>query len=325
MLSRVSFLLLKLPPELAHSIAVFFLKSYQLFKKHLSCPIEVKQILIKVAPNHELKFLSRLGLAAGFDKNAEVFPALFHLGFGFVEMGTVTPLPQPGNPRPRIWRVAPNALVNHMGFNSIGLRAFKRNVERHRPQVQAPIFANIGKNKETPLDKAGDDYKQCIEELRSLVEGFVINISSPNTPGLRDLQSVSFLKALVPILPEDKPNFIKLAPDLTHSEFEELCLFVSETANVSGVVLTNTSRLISKERGFAQGGFSGPPLLSISLAWIERAHRIFKGKKTIIGVGGVSSAGDALRMREAGADLVEIYTSFVYQGPKIVREITKAL
>lgn len=324
MVSLLAKLLLKLPPETAHAIALFFLRIYQSVKRILGSSVKQGSLLIKVPVKHELKVRSRLGLAAGFDKNAEIFPALLHLGFGFVEVGTVTPLPQSGNPRPRIWRVAPQALINHMGFNSLGLQEFHKNLKRHRSQVSAPVFANIGKNKTTPTEKALLDYEQCIVALRDLVSGFVVNISSPNTPGLRELQSVSFLQSLVPILPEDKPTFIKLAPDLTDVEFNELCECVLSNERLSGVVLTNTSRTLSEIRGFSQGGLSGPPLFPISLDWIETARDIFRGRKFIVGVGGVSCLDDAQKMREAGADLVEIYTAFIYQGPKLVREITQA-
>jgi len=319
----VSSLLLKLPPEQAHSCALLFLKVFQVFKKLLGIRLPEGRILLKIPPKHELKFRSRLGLAAGFDKTAEVFPGLLHLGFGFVETGTVTPLPQPGNPPPRIWRVTPYSLVNHMGFNSNGLDAFRTNLQKYRFWAQAPVFANIGKNKTTPMEEAVGDYEKGIQALADLVAGFVINISSPNTPGLRDLQSVSFLESLIPVLPKEKPVFIKLAPDLNEPEFQEMCQFIDEAESISGVVLTNTSRALSEKRGFLSGGLSGPPLLPISLSWIEKAKGILQGRKLIIGVGGVSSLDEALQMREAGADLVEIYTAFVYQGPKLVREITK--
>ncbi|MFM8270274.1 MAG: quinone-dependent dihydroorotate dehydrogenase [Pseudomonadota bacterium] len=323
MLSFISFLLLKLPPETAHALALFLLRIYQFIRTRFFSPIELGSFLIKIPPRYEIKLRSRLGLAAGFDKNAEVFPALLNLGFGFVEVGTVTPLPQGGNPPPRIWRVAPQALVNHMGFNSVGLKEFHRNLKKHKSRISAPVFANIGKNKATPIEDALSDYEQCIGALRNLVSGFVVNISSPNTPGLRELQSMSFLQSLAPILPSDKPTFIKLAPDLTKPEFEELCDCILSNERISGVVLTNTSRALSEIRGFSKGGLSGPPLLSTSLDWVEKARSIFKGKKMIIGVGGVSSLDEAQKMREAGADLVEIYTAFIYQGPKLVKEITK--
>lgn len=324
MISVFSSLLLKLPPETAHAIARFFLRLYQLTKKIFGARFEPGPFLIKVPPHYEFKVRSRLGLAAGFDKNAEMFPALLHLGFGFVEVGTVTPLPQAGNAPPRIWRVAPEALINHMGFNNVGLKEFQKNLRKYQSWVNAPVLANIGKNKNTPIEQALNDYEQCIQALQGLVSGFVINISSPNTPGLRDLQSVSFLQGLVPILSEDKPSFIKLDPDLSKTEFDELCDFVLNTERLSGVVLTNTSRSLSEIRGFSQGGLSGPPLFATSLDRVEMARALFQGRKIIIGVGGVSSLDDALKMREAGADLVEIYTAFVYKGPKLIREITKS-
>jgi len=321
----IQFLLLKLPPETAHAVVVFLLKIYQFFKSKILRQVPQGKILIQVPTHCQWKVGSRIGLAAGFDKQAEVFPALCHLGFGFVEVGTVTPLPQPGNAKPRIWRVAPHSLVNHFGFNSVGLDEFRKNLLKYRSQVRVPVLANIGKNAFTPVEKALGDYHTCLQGLQDLVEGFVINLSSPNTPGLRDLQSITFLKSICEILPSQVPTLIKLAPDLAAEQFQDICELIHQEKRLAGVVVVNTSRELSQKRGFEKGGLSGPPLLSTSLEFVEKARVILQDKKIIIGVGGVSSGEEAQEMRNAGADLVEIYTAFVYQGPHLVQEISRKL
>ena len=325
MISVIQLLLLKLNPEIAHHIAVRLLSLYQFFKTKILRQIPQGVLLIKVPRHFEWKLSSRLGMAAGFDKQAQVFPALFHLGFGFVEVGTVTPLPQPGNPPPRIWRVAPQALVNHFGFNSIGLEVFKKNIRHYRRQARLPVLANIGKNKSTPAENALSDYESCLKALEGNVDGFVINISSPNTPGLRELQSTEFIRALCKVLPLSSPVLLKLAPDISISTLQEICELVLSEDCLSGLVLVNTSRELSEKRGFSQGGLSGPPLFSTSMDFIERARQILLGKKIIIGVGGVSSLEEAQQMRDSGADLIEIYTSFIYQGPKLIKTISSRL
>jgi len=318
-------LLRQLPPEAAHTVALLLLRIYQILLPLFPRPHPKASVSIRVPPRYALRFPSRLGLAAGFDKQAELCSAMSALGFGFVEVGTVTPLPQEGNPKPRIWRVKPQSLVNHLGFNSVGLVEFKKNLSRHRRRTQGPVFANVGKNKATSHEEALQDYRQCLEALESEVDGFVINISSPNTPHLRNLQSISFLQELASYVPQTKPTFIKLAPDLSDSEMTTLLEFLKQEPWLAGVVLTNTSRSLAEGRGFAFGGLSGPPLLARSLSCIERAASILKGEKIIIGVGGVSSLADAAQMRKKGADLIEIYTAFVYQGPRLVKEISSSL
>jgi len=321
----ISFLLRFLPPETAHAIALLGLKVYQSLRKRFGKSPTIYQVSLSIPPKFQLAFSSRLGLAAGFDKQAEVFPALGFLGFGFVEVGTVTPLPQRGNPKPRIWRVGSQSLVNQMGFNSVGLREFKNNIQKNRRFSQVPVFANVGKNKNTEPEKALNDYHTCIEALEDCVDGFVINISSPNTPALRDLQNTRFLESLKSVLSKEKPTWIKLAPELSSSEFVELIEFIKEDPLLAGVVLHNTSSELALERGFERGGLSGPPLFSRTLERVEEAASILRGKKTLVGVGGISSVKDAIKMKSCGADLIEIYTSFIYQGPKLVREISSSL
>lgn len=314
------------PPELSHLLVIHLLKIYQwlgllFFRKR---PIKVLYTL-QLTSGESLRFPNRLGLAAGFDKNAEVPWALMELGFGFVEVGTVTPRPQPGNPRPRVWRLTPDALVNHFGFNSCGLDAFKSHLLKCRSKIRAPVLANVGKNKDTPLENAVNDYRLCIETLEDSVDGFVINISSPNTPGLRSLQSLPFLQDVVRVFSSKKPTWLKLSPDLDVEEFVKICDWVRDEVRVIGLVVANTSSILAQERGFLKGGLSGSPLFERNLKWVEQGRRVLGNKKNIIGVGGVSSLKEAQAMRESGADLVEVYTAFVYQGPQVIREISRHL
>lgn len=314
------------PPELSHSIVIHLLKIYQwlglcFFRKRT---LKISYAL-QIAHREALQFPNRLGLAAGFDKNAEVSWALVELGFGFVEVGTVTPQPQPGNARPRVWRLPPDALVNHFGFNSCGLDSFKSHLLKCRAQIRAPVLANVGKNRETALENAVGDYRFCIETLEDSVDGFVMNISSPNTPGLRSLQSLPFLQEVVRVFSSRKPTWIKLSPDLVPEEFEKICEWVRDEERVTGLVVANTSSVLAQEHGFSQGGLSGPPLFERNRKLVEQARQVLGNKKNIIGVGGVSSLKEAQAMRESGADLVEVYTAFVYQGPQVIREISRHL
>ena len=322
--------LLKLSPETAHHAVILLLKVYQfvrtIFKPTLPSPSVETQVLgIHIPPSFSFPVSTRLGLAAGFDKQAEVFSALSYLGFGFIEVGTVTPEAQEGNPKPRIWREKDHTLINHLGFNSVGLNRFSQNLKHGLRYPHAPLWANIGKNKNTPEEEAVRDYEKCFEMLEPWVDGFVINLSSPNTPGLRDLQNEKFLGELLKVMPFEKPNFLKLSPDLEEKEFLNLCEFVLREPLTSGLILTNTSVILREKFGYQLGGLSGPPLFEKSLSWVKLAREVFKEKKLIVGVGGISSALDALRMREAGADLVEIYTAFVYQGPEVVKKIRNVL
>lgn len=316
---------LKLPPEVAHRVAFTALRLWQFF--HFKClrrglPPR-KTLHVGTAPLNRVPFRGRVGLAAGLDKNAEAFAALGLVGFGFIEVGTVTPLPQPGNPRPRLWRLPDQALLNCLGFNNGGAERFRRNLLRYRAHASGlPVLANVGKGAKTPLDMAVTDYGVLFEMLRDCVDGFVVNVSSPNTPGLRDLQSTEFLERLMPLLPEDKPVLVKLAPDLENESLRDFCRQVSESSRLSGIVLVNTSRALAVSRASAEkGGLSGRPLLPRALECVGIAREALSGEKTIVGVGGVASLADARAMRAAGADLVEIYTSFVYQGPALVREL----
>ncbi len=317
--------LLYLPPEIAHQIGFFFLKIYQsflsLFKgsSHSSAPA------IQVPGLSFLKFPNRLGLAAGLDKNAEGFPALAHLGFGFIEVGTVTPLPQQGNPKPRLWRVSPQGLINQMGFNNCGVEEFKHHLRKYRKLCPVPVLANIGKNKNTPNELAYLDYQKLFQELYPWVDGFVVNVSSPNTVGLRALQSTEFLEKLESFI-SGKPVWVKLAPDLEPTEFVELLKKIKSSSLYAGCVLTNTSRQVAlTEYQRSEGGYSGEKLFEKSLGFVARAREVFQKEKVIIGVGGINSIQRAQQMLHAGADLIEVYTAFVYQGPKFVKALSKEL
>lgn len=250
-------------PERAHSVVVFLLKIYQTVLRWIPGKWYVKSFPIphiQIARLTPLLFSNRLGLAAGFDKNAEVFPALSRMGFGFIEVGTVTPLPQPGNPQPRIWRASDRQLVNSLGFNNVGLAHFAKHIRRLRKFSQCPVLANIGKGRDTALQSALQDYQSGFSALENLVDGFVVNVSSPNTPQLFKLQTSEFVQGLTRIAPQGIPVFIKLSPDLSNADLTELCRMIAGEARLSGIVLTNTSRSLAEKAGYERGGLSGPGL-----------------------------------------------------------------
>lgn len=263
-----------------------------------------------------------LGLAAGMDKEARALLMWEALGFGFVEIGTITPLAQPGNPRPRLWRIPERlALRNAMGFNNEGARAAARRLKRLRARYNTNLLigANIGKNKTTPPQKAASDYRKVTRTLASLVDFLVINVSSPNTPGLRDLQAVSQLAPIVRSVRRELvaqkltalPVFVKIAPDLADEDIVAVARLTVEE-NLAGVVATNTT--IAHDLG--AGGMSGEPLRPRALEVVSLLRRNLPEDKTIIGVGGITTAQDAKAMLEAGANLVEGLSAFVYEGPK---------
>lgn len=279
-----------------------------------------------------LKFKNPVGLAAGFDKDAKLFNELSNFGFGFIEIGTLTPKPQDGNPKKRLFRLkADSAIINRMGFNNGGV--FEA-VERLRRNKGVLIGGNIGKNKVTPNEDAVNDYKICFNALFDYVDYFVVNVSSPNTPNLRALQDKEPLTKLLMVLKDEnskkessKPILLKIAPDLTDEQLLDIIDIVSET-KIDGVIATNTTisrdGLVSDNKS-EMGGLSGKPLTNRSTEVIrflsERSNKAFP----IIGVGGIHSKKDALEKLDAGASLVQLYTGFIYEGPKLVRDINKAL
>ncbi|OGX82648.1 dihydroorotate dehydrogenase (quinone) [Hymenobacter lapidarius] len=285
-----------------------------------------------------LKFPNPVGMAAGFDKNAVLTDEMATLGFGFVEIGTVTPRPQPGNPPPRLFRLPQDeALVNRMGFNNDGAAVVAARLAR-RQNRQLIIGGNIGKNKDTPNEEAAADYVACFEALADVVDYFVVNVSSPNTPNLRQLQEK---KPLIDLLqqvqacnqrrPKPRPLLLKIAPDLTDSQLDDI-LEIAEETQLSGLVATNTT--ISRDNlqtspaqvaALGAGGLSGRPLRARATEVIRYLHQRSHGTLPIIGSGGIHSAADALEKLAAGASLVQLYTGFVYEGPALVSQINKAL
>ena len=284
-----------------------------------------------------LKFDNPVGLAAGFDKDAKLFDELASFGFGFIEIGTVTPLPQDGNPKPRLFRLKDDSgLINRMGFNNQGIEAVVARLRRKKSDII--IGGNIGKNKVTPNEEAANDYAICFEKLFPYVDYFAVNVSSPNTPGLRDLQEKKPLTALLNSLQElnnkkdkRKPILLKIAPDLTNEQLDDIIDIVADT-KIDGVIATNTTIDRSglktdknKVDAIGNGGLSGKPVGLRSTQVIkylaDKSNRAFP----IIGVGGIHSAEDALEKLDAGATLLQVYTGFIYQGPSLVKRINKAI
>ncbi len=284
-----------------------------------------------------LKFSNPVGLAAGFDKDAKLFDQLSSFGFGFLEIGTVTPLPQGGNSKPRLFRLKKdNAIINRMGFNNEGIEAAIARLRRKESNII--IGGNIGKNKDTPNERAVNDYEICFEKLFPYIDYFTVNVSSPNTPGLRELQQRKPLTELLFRLQElnskkdiRKPILLKISPDLTNKQLDDIILIISDT-KIDGVIATNTTidrrQLKTKDykiESIGNGGLSGVPLKKRSTEVIrylsEKSNKAFP----IIGVGGIHSAEDAIEKLEAGAALLQIYTGFIYEGPALVKRINKAI
>lgn len=282
-----------------------------------------------------IEFPNPVGLAAGFDKNASLVDELASMGFGFIEVGTVTPKPQDGNEKPRLFRLpADSAIINRMGFNNDGLAAMKKRLElRQSPVI---IGGNLGKNKLTPNELADDDYSQGFEALYSVVDYFVVNVSSPNTPNLRALQEKEPLKQLLNRLqelnqrkPKLKPILLKIAPDLTDEQLDDVVEIVMETG-IAGLIATNTTLSrdgLQSDPAVTQeaGGLSGKPVRDRSTEVIAYIHKKSKGKIPMIGVGGIHSANDAIEKLRAGASLVQIYTGFIYEGPGLIQDINRAI
>ena len=284
-----------------------------------------------------LKFENPVGLAAGFDKDAKLFDELGAFGFGFVEIGTVTPLPQQGNPKPRLFRLKQDhGLINRMGFNNSGIEAVTSKLRRNKTKLI--IGGNIGKNKLTPNEDAVSDYEICFEKLFPYVDYFAVNVSSPNTPGLRDLQEKAPLTALLNRLQElnsakdkRKPILLKIAPDLTNAQLDDIITIVADT-KIDGVIATNTTidrnglkTDKNKLKAIGNGGLSGKPVKSRSTEVIKYLADTSNKAFPIIGVGGIHSPEDALEKLDAGATLVQLYTGFIYEGPALIKRINKAI
>lgn len=286
-----------------------------------------------------LKFPNRVGLAAGLDKEGNTIDALGRLGFGFVEIGTITPRPQAGNPKPRLFRLIPHeAIINRMGFNNPGIEAGVRNV-RSSKAFEGVIGFNIGKNKDTPNENAADDYLACLRAAYPVAGYIAVNLSSPNTPGLRDLQGAEASARLLETLKREQeklaaehgrkvPLLFKVAPDLDDQHVADLAKVFAD-GGLDGLIATNTTldraAVASHRYANEAGGLSGKPVLEKSTRVLSGFASHLAGKLTIIGVGGISSVEDARAKLAAGADLIQIYTSFIYQGPALVRDLVKNL
>lgn len=333
-------LLFALSPERAHGVTLFF------FEAALRIPLLsgwLRRSFRLEDPRLErevfgLRFPNPVGLAAGFDKNAEHLETMSVLGFGFLEIGTVTPRPQDGNPKPRLFRLpADKALINRMGFNNKGVEAVAGQFSRPRP-AGVLIGGNIGKNKVTPNEEATSDYELCFEALFPHVDYFVVNVSSPNTPGLRELQEKAPLTALLSSLqalnrakPAPRPILLKIAPDLSDAQLDDIIDIVRDTG-LAGIIATNTT--ISREglqtgadqvSAMGAGGLSGQPLKERATEVIRYLHRRSEGKIPIIGVGGINGAADAIEKLEAGASLVQVYSGLVFEGPTLIKEIKNGI
>lgn len=279
-----------------------------------------------------LKFKNPVGLAAGFDKDAKLYKELAQFGFGFIEIGTLTPKPQQGNPKKRLFRLrSDSAIINRMGFNNGGVQAA---VDRLRKNKNVLIGGNIGKNKDTHNEQAASDYEICFDALYDVVDYFVVNVSSPNTPNLRALQDKEPLTQLLKILqdknntkPKPKPILLKIAPDLTNDQLLDIIDIVKIT-RIAGVIATNTTLSrdgLQSEHQTQAGGLSGKPLTQRATEVIrflsEKSNKAFP----IIGVGGIHTAQDAIEKLQAGASLVQLYTGFIYEGPALIKAINKAI
>lgn len=333
-------LLFLLSPEKAHHFTLSILKFVlaipivgMLFRSHYT--VKDKRLERKVMG---LTFPNPVGLAAGFDKDGKHYHAMSALGFGFLEIGTVTPIAQEGNPQPRLFRLPnDNGLINRMGFNNEGLDAM---VERlSKPQPKGVIIGgNIGKNKLTPNADAVSDYEKSFEALFDCVDYFVVNVSSPNTPGLRELQNRKPLTKLLSRLQElnhaktsPKPILLKIAPDMNNEQLDDVISIVEET-KLEGIIATNTtisrSGLNTSDKALndiGNGGLSGLPLKQRSTEVIRYISEKTQGRMTIIGVGGINSKEDALEKLEAGAALVQIYSGLVYEGPSLIKQINQSI
>ena len=330
-------------PETAHAFGALFLQIRGFLTKRNGKPLRLSYGRRFHLAGFDLD--SPLGMAAGFDKDAKLLLGLRSLGFGFVEIGTVTLLPQKGNPKPRLFRLPESrALINRMGFNSEGAQAVAARLEyvRALEKINFPIGVNLGKNKETPLERAADDYVASMEILYNVSDYLVVNLSSPNTPGLTSLQEGDFLAPLLTQIREKRdrlgqrslksiPLFLKLSPDLT-KEAREIAATTAISVGFEGLILSNTSRrrdfaLAEGDRKVAmqEGGLSGAPLRVDALSHLIDTRALVGPKPILISVGGLGSAEDAKKRLELGANFLQVYTEFVYAGPQYPRILAKEL
>ena len=334
-MNPIQSLLLALPPETAHNLAMSALSS----ARHL--PGNATPIVGKQSTFLGKSLLNPIGLAAGLDKNAEAVLGLARCGFGFVEVGTVTPLAQPGNPKPRMFRLPEHdALINRMGFNNHGMHAMARRLSavRESGRLNGTLLGvNLGKNKDTPNDEAVTDYVKGMDCLHTYADYFTINLSSPNTPGLRALQHGDALRTLLSQVKERQlalaggskpvPLMLKVAPDLDEAEIGQIAeqLIACE---FDGLIATNTTlardAVAGHQHAAEQGGLSGGPLTQRSVDVVRQFRRALPEQVTIVGVGGIGGAQDAQAMLDAGAQALQIYTSFIYKGTNLVRNLVNS-
>lgn len=328
-------ILFSLNPELSHEFSLDLIgaaERVQLFKLFKQSQIQDPRRVMG------LDFPNAVGLAAGLDKNADCYNGLGALGFGFLELGTVTPLPQPGNDKPRLFRLtADQAIINRMGFNNKGVDHLVEQMKYRR--FSGPIGINIGKNKLTPEENALDDYITCMDKVYHCADYITINISSPNTPGLRNLQHGDNIRKLLGGIKQKQtelsqqfdryvPIAVKLAPDNSVEEEKDMAQALIE-CEMDAVIVSNTTLdregLKDQEQAEQAGGLSGKPVFEKSTACIERFRSLLGSDMPIIGVGGIFSAEDALAKVDAGANLVQLYTGFIYRGPELITEVASAL
>lgn len=334
-------LLFRLPAETAHDLALRSLATAPNLTRRLAGEGYAETPFGKLR-RFGLTFANPVGLAAGFDKDGIALEALAAMGFGFIEAGTVTYHPQPGNEKPRLFRLPMDqALINRAGFNNRGAKAFARRVADKKPDCVLGV--SIGKSKKAALEKAVDDYLKSFAAVYPVADYIAVNVSSPNTPRLRELQHGSQLNALLNALQErnkqlaeksgsqSKPLLLKISPDLSHDELQEIVDVVQQN-ELAGLIATNTTTertglKTSPKRiaAYGEGGLSGRPLKSRSTNVVARLHHLTGGSIPIIGVGGIFTADDAWDMISAGASLIQIYTGFIYEGPAIVRDINEGL
>ena len=324
-------IMMRIDPEKVHDwVLGFFHKTgNSLFNRFYSQKVKSDPIEVM-----GITFPNCVGLAAGLDKDGEAIDAFHKMGFGHIEVGTVTPKPQPGNPKPRMFRVKEEeAIINRMGFNNKGVDNLVENLKARRSNILVGV--NIGKNKDTPLDEGKNDYLMCMEKVYPHAAYITVNISSPNTPGLRSLQYgellnelLSELKVKQSVLTEDHGRYVplalKISPDLSEKEIDSIAVSLLEN-KFDAVIATNTTLDRQGIRGLQHaeenGGLSGCPLFHSSTAVIAKLHSKLQKRIPIIGVGGINNAHDAQMKFEAGADLVQIYTGFIYQGPVLIKQI----
>lgn len=321
-------LLFSLDPETAHSLTLRLADLASAFPRRApAAPVKVMG----------LDFPNPVGLAAGLDKHGEHVDALASLGFGFIELGGVTPRPQPGNPRPRLFRLPQaRAIINRYGLNSVGVEAFAENLKRSR--AKSIVGVNVGKNKDTPNERAADDYLRCMEVLYPYVHYLALNVSSPNTKGLRDLQSAEAMTILLKTMRQRRETLrdrhgsnvalvLKISPDLDDAAIRDIA-DVARRERADGLIATNTT--VSREgiaqlpHGKEEGGVSGAPLTSLSTAVLRKFSLLLKNEVPLIGAGGIMSGADARAKFEAGASLVQIYSGLVFRGPRLISECVSA-